>query len=48
MFLSYVEDRSKYKCKHHQIYIYTQNTFPIVGLLEETRRRGKDEENERE
>jgi hypothetical protein len=30
------------------IYIYLQKIFPIVGLLEETRGGGKEEDNDRE
>jgi hypothetical protein len=41
-----VEDRSKYK--HYHIKTYMHNMFPKVGLLEEIRRGGKEEEKDRE
>jgi hypothetical protein len=47
-FLSYVENRSN---TNTSINIYTfkyiQNLFPKVGLLEETKRGGKEEKNDR-
>jgi hypothetical protein len=56
-FLSYVEDRSKYNYMHYHIYIhkhiyilhiYIWNMFLKVELLEETKRGGKEEKNDRE
>jgi hypothetical protein len=47
-FLSYVQDRSKYKFKHyHTLYKYIQNMFPKGELLE-TKGGGKEEKNDRE
>jgi hypothetical protein len=32
--------------KHYHIYMYIQNMFPKVGLLQETKGGGKEEEND--
>jgi hypothetical protein len=42
-FLSYVENRFKYKYKQYHIYTHSQNMLPKVELLEETKGRGKEE-----
>jgi hypothetical protein len=42
-FLSYVEERSKYKYKHCHIY----RMFQIVGTLKKARRGWKEEDNDR-
>jgi hypothetical protein len=49
---SHLEDTSKYKYKHYHMnmiiyYIYV-NMFPKVGLLAETKREGKEENNDTE
>jgi hypothetical protein len=31
--------------QHYHIYMYIQNMFPIVGLLEETKGGGREEKN---